>query len=464
MDQMKIDRAATIGLEKHLIVYEPGENARANTLNSFVPIEIGKHVLFDPAVLDTFNVQGFAARHYDLMVLCAAIEFADRRWKRPAGWLRRLHLTVPVIDFDCWSRSEVQLSLLSVMNFLTGDNWRFTFIRAKNASPVKWRQFHLWYDDAKTIAIAYSSGLDSRAVSALSGSTKDALCIRVAGNNQRPFEGDTYFTQIPFKVTGYVPRESSFRSRGFQFAALTAIAAHLSNITRIVVPESGQGALGPVLLPLYNVYPDYRNFPGFFRKMERFARALLAHSVKFEQPRLWSTKGETLTAFLALPGKGPQDLVNTQSCWQTRRVVNAGHRRQCGLCAACLLRRMSLHASNILEPAETYVVSDLTCTEVNDALEPITDDADRNIMIEYGSVGARHLQHLAELADFSDTAIRPFASQIAAATGEAYEQTLRNLRMMLMTHAKEWRAFVSAQGDKTFLKSWTDGGRNGRLK
>jgi hypothetical protein len=58
-----------------------------------------------------------------------------------------------------------------------------------------------------------------------------------------------------------------------------------------------------------------------------------------------------------------------------------------------------------------------------------------------------------------DAALRSFASQIAAATGEAYEQTLRNLRIMLMTHAQEWRAFLSAQGEKSFLKNWMDGGR-----
>jgi hypothetical protein len=464
MDQMKIDGVATIDLEKHLVVFERGAKAKANTSKNTVHIEIGKHVRFDPAVLDTFDVKGFATKHYDLMVLCAAIEFADRRWKRSAGWLRKLHITLPVIDYECWLRADVQATLSSVTNFLTGDSWRFTFVRAGDPSPIGSRQIPLWFDHAKTFAIAYSNGLDSRAVSALSGNPEEALCIRVAGNNQRRMEGDSYFTQIPFNVTGYEPRESSFRSRGFQFAALTAIAAHLSKITRIVVPESGQGALGPVLLPLYNIYTDYRNFPAFFRRMERFTRALLGHSVKFEQPRLWSTKGETMVAFLALPGKEQQHLVMTQSCWQTRRVVNAGHRRQCGLCAACLLRRMSLHTAKVVEPGETYVVSDLSCADVGSALGDITDDADRNIMIEYGSVGARHLQHLAEMADLPDTALRPFASQIADATGEAYEQALLNLRMMLMTHAKEWRAFVSAQGDETFLKSWMDGGRNDRLK
>lgn len=463
MDQMT-EADSDVLEEKHLVTIEKGQRIQFPTSHNMALAEIGKHIRFIPDILDSFHVEGFAAKHYDLMVVAAAVEFADRRWRRPKSWLRRLNVTVPVIDHDAWSRPEVQSTLRSAMNFLTGDSWQFTFVKATNRSPIASRQLPLVFDQTKNFAIAYSNGLDSRAVSALSGSPAEGLCIRVAGTKQRRLDGDSYFTQIPFRVKGFKGKESSFRSRGFQFAAIVTIASHLSSITRIVVPESGQGALGPVLVPLYNIYTDYRNFPTFFRKMERFTRALLGTSIRFEQPRLWSTKGETMAAFLGLPGKKKEHLVQTRSCWQTRRIVNVEGRRQCGLCAACLLRRMSLYAAEVVEPNDTYVVADLAAVEIEGALSKISDDADRDIMIEYGSVGARHFQHLAEMAELPDTALRPFASQIAAATGELYEQTLRNLRLMLMTHAKEWRAFLSAQGDGSFLRSWLDGGRYDRFK
>ena len=73
-------------------------------------------------------------------------------------------------------------------------------------------------------------------------------------------------------------------------------------------------------------------------------------------------------------------------------------------------------------------------------------------MVEYGSVGARHLQHLADMSDLPDNAIRVHASQIATAISESYEETLKKLRTMLITHAKEWRAFLSAQGDQSFFE------------
>ena len=188
---------------------------RGRTLpKSAVIAELGRHIRFNAAVLDTFDVKGFEPLHYDTLVLCAAIEFADRRWKRPLGWRRTLDVTVPVIDLKTWQKPEVLKSLHGVLNHLTGDAWRFTFVQAKNLSPIGSRQMPLDFGNAKTFAVAYSDGLDSRAVSALSGNEAEALCIRVAGNRQRRKNGDSYFTQIPFKVKGYRGNESSFRSTG----------------------------------------------------------------------------------------------------------------------------------------------------------------------------------------------------------------------------------------------------------
>lgn len=449
---------------KRLFVIENGQHPSRKLPNGAVTAEIGRHIRFSATVLDTFDVKGFEPLHYDMLVLCAAIEFADRRWKRPLGWRRTLDVVLPVIDLKTWQKPDVVKALHRVLNHLTGDAWQLTFVQAKNLSPIGSRQLPLDFGKAKTFAIAYSDGLDSRAVSALSGNEAEALCIRVAGSRHHRKNGDSYFTQLPFKVKGYRSNESSFRSRGFQFAAVTAVAAQLSGVTRIIVPESGQGALGPVLLPLHNIYADYRNHPTFFRRMERFIKAALGYSVRFEQPRLWSTKGQTLSEFLALAEKSEQHLTSTHSCWQTRRVVNVGGRKQCGLCAACLLRRLSLYTAGVNERPSTYVVSELAAPDASDALSVIPQKADRDIMIEYGSVGVRHLQHLADMANLPDDALRVHASEIAAATEATYEETLKKLRTMLATHAEEWRAFLRAQGEKSFLKNWMDGGRYGRFE
>ncbi|MEP5438634.1 MAG: hypothetical protein ABJQ08_18555 [Paracoccaceae bacterium] len=448
---------------KHLHVVEKGQKLGRPRSRGVATAEIGRKITFNAAVLATFDVKGCQPLHYDLLVLCAAIEFADRRWKRPQGWSRTLHVTMPVIDLATWQKPIVQANLRSVLRHLTCDEWLFTFVQAKNRSPIGERQGLLRFPTTKAFAIAYSDGLDSRAVSALTGTKDEALCIRVANFRQSLKDGDSYFTQIPFKVKGFRSNESSFRSRGFQFAAITAIASHLSNLTRIVVPESGQGALGPVLLPLHNIYADYRNHPTFFRKMEWFIKSVLDHRIRYEQPRLWFTKGQTLRAFLGIHGKTKKELTGARSCWQNRRIVNmGGGKKQCGLCAACLLRRLSMHAADISEKPGTYVISDLGAPDVNKALSVLPRKPDRDIMIEYGSVGARHLQQLADMAVLPDSELRVHVSEIAAATGTSYEETLKKLRTLLVTHAQEWQAFLSAQGEQSFLRSWMEGGRHGR--
>lgn len=450
---------------KHLYVTENNLGFHLPCPEGAIRAEVGRDITFNAAVLDSFDVKGFQPVHYDLMVLCAAIELADRHWKRPRSWRRNLHVTIPVIDLGSWQDRETLENLHSVLRHLTCDDWDLTFVEAKNPSPIGNRQGMLNFPNTKTFAIAYSDGLDSRAVAALSGNSDEALCIRVAQHRQRRKTGDSYFTQIPFRVRGFRNDEGSFRSRGFKFAAVTAIAAHLSSLNRITSPESGQSALGPVLLPLHNIYPDYRNHPTFFRKMERFIQALLSHRVHYEQPRLWYTKAQTLQAFLELDGKHRRDLTSTRSCWQNRRIVNTGGtRRHCGLCAACLLRRQSLHAVAANESSDTYVVSDLGASHVMDALSVVPNTADKHVMMDYGSVGARHLQHLGDMVALPDDKLRVHASEIAIATGATYHETLLNLRTFLETHAAEWRAFVAAQGERSFLKNWMVGGRYGRFK
>lgn len=457
---MNVHNPNTVGA-KSLIVLEKGENPPARLTGREGVAEIGQQIRFDAEILDSFDVAGCLSRHFDLLVVCAAIEVADRRWERSRAWARTFNLRIPVIDLERWQKPAVEHHLRRALGFLTGDNWQFTFVQAKNGSPIGARQIPLAFNKTKKFAIAYSDGLDSRAVTGLSGGADQALCIRVSGNRQRRQKSDSPFERIPFDTRDYRKSESSFRSRGFKFAAVTAMAAQLYQVSRIVVPESGQGALGPAILPLHNVYADYRNHPAFFRRMEQFLHALLDWNVKFEQPRLWYTKGQTLQEFLQLPGKTPLDLTQTHSCWQTRRIVNVGHRKQCGLCAACLLRRQSLHAAGIEEESGVYVVADLREASIGAALSQVADKADRDIMIEYGSVGARHLQHLADLAGRPDELLHTHASQIATATGEACDETTRRLRAMLSVHAEEWKAFRSELGRDSFLNGWMDGGRHG---
>jgi 7-cyano-7-deazaguanine synthase in queuosine biosynthesis len=426
-------------------------------------VEIGGQIRFDAAALDTYNYQGWKPLHHDLLVLCAAIEFADRRCaRRLSQWSRLLSITVPVQQLGTWQKPKVQETLRDALRQLTGDEWNITFVQGNGAPANSSRQRALPFGNGKEFAIAYSDGIDSRCVSGLYDRNDNAIRVRVTKSRDRLKKGERPFDLIPFHVKPKPSPENSVRSRGFKFAAITAIAGHLSGVAKIIVPESGQGALGPVLLPLHNIYPDYRNHPVFFRKMEAFVAALLGFSIAYEQPRLWSTKGQTISDYLAQPGKTLESVVTTRSCWQQRWNARLGGKlRQCGLCAACLLRRMSMQAAKVNEPEDAYIVTDLAAETFEAALPKTNQLRLSKTMIDYGSVGARHLKQLADLADLPDKQLQRNAFEIADATGRSEEETLEKLRHLLVQHAEEWRNFLSAQGKKSFINRWIEGGRNG---
>lgn len=257
--------------------------------------------------------------------------------------------------------------------------------------------------------IAFSNGLDSRSVAGLVRAEIGDGLVRIRlGRDTRDKLANARerapFTSIPYRVGGDGIRmpETSARSRGFKFAVITLIGAHLAKVDRVIVPESGQGALGPALVPVGHAYADYRNHPRFTRLIEIFGEGLLGRRIQYEFPRLWFTKAETLAAFRKI---APEDDAwsRTWSCWQQSRHVSVdGHKRQCGICAACMLRRLSVHGAGLEENASRYVWEKLGVTEF-EAGAAANFPASRigSALREYTLAGTLHLQHLAELGEDS---------------------------------------------------------------
>ena len=445
------------GLSLHIV--ESGKDRNRAADGAETVATIGSEIAFDPSILDTYRYEGWRPVHYDLLVLCAAVEFADRRCgRRSTRWSRQFQITLPALEPATWKQAAVQVHLQDTLRHLTGDEWHLSFVQSVDSAASGMRQRMLPFCNNRDFAIAYSDGLDSRCVSGLFDTGDSAVRVRVTKTRDRVQDGERPFDRIPFAVRLTTSRESSVRSRGFKFAAITAIAAHVSGVRKIIVPESGQGALSPVLLPLHNVYADYRNHPTFFRKMECFIEALLGYSVEYQQPRIWYTKGETIMAFLSRSDTGRESVLSTHSCWQQRWNARIdGKRRHCGLCVACLLRRMSMHAAEVDEPADTYFMSDLSAARYEDAIPQSGCIRLSGTMMEYGSVGARHLEHLADFAKLPDAVLRPHVFEIAQASDASEQDTHRALRRLIQQHGEEWRDFVSAQGQHSFMMKWTKG-------
>jgi 7-cyano-7-deazaguanine synthase in queuosine biosynthesis len=438
-------------------VVEPNERTKAN----WTRCAIGANLDFCTEHLESYF---FAAEWesvlYDLMLVAAAIEFCDRITSRPSdGWAREMQLRIPVHEPERWASPEVHDALHDAVGFLTGDLWSISF-KPRRHPVKKVRQGNVALSNDVTAVIPFSDGLDSRAVAGLMAAKLGPKLVRVRLHSKgvaRRSGRREPFTSVPYNVCGdeHSFRESSARSRGFKFAVLSGIAAYLAKVDRVIIPESGQGALGPSLVPVGQAYADYRNHPLFTLRMENFLYALIRHKVAYEFPQIWHTKGETLALFVRECADGPS-WTTTRSCWQQSRQVSVGgKRRQCGVCAACMLRRMSVHAAGLVEPDDTYVWEDLRAPRF-EAGVALSFKKVTAALREYAIAGTLHLDHLAGLrhSPANTTALELSVFRLSRAFKTSGHDTSDRLHRMLGQHETEWRSFLCSLGASSFVSAW----------
>lgn len=436
-------------------VLEEGQLAPAN----WQPCIIGTNLSFSTARLESYCLASWKPVIFDALVVAAAVEFCDRIQKRPAlSWGRDFFLTIPVHDVAHWNSKLVRQALIDALEFLTGDKWHFEF--TSRSKPQESNRQYLPIPVGITTIIPFSDGIDSRAVSALKEKELGSRLCRVhlgprINNKYLPGRERREFTNVPYEVkTGKRSGESSERSRGFKFATVSGIAAYLVRASEVIVPESGQGALGPALVPTGQGYEDFRNHPLFTDRMERYFKALFEMDINFIFPRLWFTKGETLAAYAELHGS--QAFVGARSCWQQSRHVSVNkHWRQCGICAACMLRRLSVHAAGLKEPRETYLWENLDAASFEEGAAKNFGKITKALR-EYAVAGTLHLDHLAWLQQSAlhKDSIKRQALQLARSRALTPEDAEKKLARLLSKHETEWNSFVRSLGSKSFVRNW----------
>jgi hypothetical protein len=423
---------------------------------------IDKNINFDPAALDSFSSLKWQPVVYDALVVAAAVEFCDRSLARSTmNWGRRFCVYVPVHDPCRWAGKAVTRTLVEALNLLTGDDWHFEF-RPRKAPAQPPAQSRMEFPSNAEAVIAFSDGMDSRAVDGLERIRLGSRLVRLrVGSKHHDISlkerRQSPFVAIPYAVSLDDGRnaESSARSRGFKFSVISALAAYLIDAPMAIVPESGQGALAPALLPVGQGYEDYRSHPIFTVLMERFVFALLGHQIHYSFPRLWMTKAETLREFVANCPDG-KNWAKTRSCWQqSRQAAVSGTRRQCGICAACVLRRLSVHAAGLSEPVETYVWESLRAPTW-EAGAPDEFKYSTPALREYAIAGVLHFEHLALIRNSMEYELikRRNTSELARCLGEQPQGVAHRIDRFLQQHASEWSAFTDDLGQESFVRKW----------
>ena len=440
-------------------VVEAGTRARRGR----TACEIDGDLTFSTSHLESYCLAQWEPVVFDALVVAAAIEFCDRLQRRHTQhWGRAIDVRIPVHDPDRWNARDVSLALKDALDFLTGDRWTVAFVARRMPAYVP-HQFPFAMPGESCAVIPFSEGLDSRAVAGLMHKEMGDQLIRVRlGSKEfQPVIGASGmkqpFTSIPYRVKPKKGEfvESSVRSRGFKFSMVSGIAAYMVKADRIIVTESGQGSLGPALVPVGQAYEDYRNHPLFTDRMERLLKALFGHAVRFEYPRLWHTKGETLAAFVRDCADGPA-WKTTWSCWQQNRHSSvSGRKRQCGVCAACFLRRLSVHAAGLKEVPETYVWENLSAPTFEGGAAPAFDRITK-AQREYAIAGALHLDHLAALrrSPANKGTLDLAVSQLSRSRAIPEADVQASLTRLLVQHESEWMQFLEDLGPDSFVANW----------
>jgi hypothetical protein len=197
-------------------VIEPGKCARKGR----AALDMGLDFSFSTERLQSYAFAKWDPVIFDAMVVAAAVEYSDKIVKRPStGWARRISLRLPVHDPKKWTAPSVATALQEALEFLTGDFWDLEFVHRSTRAPEPPHEYLFKLPVNTTAVLAYSDGMDSRAVAEILDKTYGQSLVRVrVGSKKWDRQREEIKTRKPFTTVPYnvsCPkrnRESSARS------------------------------------------------------------------------------------------------------------------------------------------------------------------------------------------------------------------------------------------------------------
>jgi len=333
-----------------------------------------KHSVASRALLDTVRDLGIHidADAVDLITIATAVTAADTFEQRKTAadaWCREMHLYIPITDKLKWSILSERLS--SILNFLTGDQWQFTFFETTLVMP-KPKSSDKAKAKLKTLkglnsVCLFSGGLDSAvgAIDICNGTSDYKLLLvshayRGDGAKQKNIKSllNSHFGELSYSISPSLmdglkgKTDVTMRGRSFNFLAMAVlgiIALRNANddpgISTIIVPENGYISINPPLTRRrIGSHSTRTTHPYFLNRLEGLLADAGFH-VKFVNPYQFKTKGEMLVECKdqsAIAKAVPLSV--SCSHWHRKHI-------QCGHCVPCLIRRSSVHHAKLTEDA-----------------------------------------------------------------------------------------------------------------
>ena len=337
---------------------------------------MGKNILPTTGALLVHLYSRLSERLADWAELAIAIYIADRFSPRRdlrlrkgpfAHRRRKIQLRIAVLDLTFWKSTDTQKLLRDALWTLTEDDWNFEFTQRETPLVPCAQDFLIadptgrsWFG-----AALFSGGLDSFAGAASqlrnlrphpcfcfwshprtnggwSTPTDGAPCAMLTGRDVRYFKNSGY--GLKEKKIPEDKLERSQRSRAFMHITLGAISALQAGTNELYMYENGFGALNlPFDATQLGIETSKAANPVFHRAVEKFIHEVGGKPFRIVNPFLFLTKAQALRH--AHAGEFGAHLAKTFSCdrfpdWREDRP-------QCGTCASCILRRVSLEAAGL---------------------------------------------------------------------------------------------------------------------
>ncbi len=320
----------------------------------------------------------------DLIEIAAYVYAADAAVSRGgktdegmgARWRRHFCLEVPVRALGLWQRPEVVTALVSMLEFLSDDQFLFRFVAHSRPHEVAGCfEFGLEQALRPDAVVMFSGGLDSYAgaleeliergnkVALVShhSSTKIAKVQSDLAAELRKRVGPGKILRMPVhaQLVKGTNREGSHRTRSFLFAVLGLAAADAHGLSRVHFYENGVVSLNlPPVAQVVGSRATRTTHPRTLRLMSALFTAVLDKEFDVVNPYFWRTKTEIVGRINTL-GFGDQ-ILHTRSCADVHNLTIA--KPHCGRCSQCIDRRFAVLSAGLerLDPEEAYLLDLMT--------------------------------------------------------------------------------------------------------
>lgn len=320
----------------------------------------------------------------DLVDVAVAVAITDRLSLRKENTRTRIHVALPVRNPEMFKRFHIDSHLHKTLCWFTNDYWYFEFKRRTSPDRPTVSQLRIpvveHYEQSIEVAL-WSGGLDSLAGLCEQLITKPSTNFTLLGtgiNEQvfstqrgvakhvsRRFPNRIKLVQVPIRsrnINEDVKKNNRPNARGFVFTLIGAVCALLEGQNTLHVYENGIGAINlpfsESAVGLDHLRPVH---PLSLRYMHKLISLLLDIPFTFHNPFLFQTKAQMCKVFI---DTDTTDLIfDTITCNRRHRLPGVP---QCGICAACLLRKQALAVQRIEDRTE-YVVPHHEALDPNDS-------------------------------------------------------------------------------------------------